>query len=784
MTSLKALLWFALAVLLASYAALLLRNGALNIDSNVLSLLPATEADPAVEQAFSNFSEQSTRSMVFLVVSADKTRAVAATDELGASLQALPGIAQVQWRNAATAQQDAARFYFDQRHHLLSRADAALLRAGDYQAFSDNSLSLALAPFAGELISLLPTDPFLLSYRAGSAGAVASGGKLLPDNGYLIANEEGKYHVLLRAELAQSPFNQELQQQLTSMLAVLEQRWLEGAESIQLLRMGAVFHAAYAYETASREIGLIGGCSFLLIVVLLVASFRSGWPVVMVTVALGFGIACGFIAVRLWFGEVHLLTLVFGSSLIGVAEDYAFHYFVIDDENSGEKRMARIFPPITTGLLSSVLGYAVLLLTPFPGLQQMAVFCICGLTGAWLTVIWLFPFIRLHNQNSQGMLRLCRLLLARLSGRTARRVFYATLPILVGTPLYLYLQGSTVDDVRSFQAQNAGLLAQQQAMEQVLAIPSSNQFYLVRGENEEELLANVETVQRQLDALVEQQVIDSYLSISDTLPSRARQDENHALLARLYDSAAADELVEAGVLSPEQLNAARAAFEQDVQTYLLPEQWLASLPGREYAYLWLRGDASDEAAPAHAALVALNGINTPEQLRDIEVNGELKGVFIDKVSTINQLLAVYRQNLSILICVAFAVIFALLWWRYDFRKAAFIASAPVIAIAASIAGMALLGEPFSLFSILSLFIIIGLGMDFGIFFAEEDELDPATLLAVLMSGLTTIFSFGMLSLSATAVIHSFGLSMLLGIGITLLLSPVIGNLIVKRTAQV
>nr|WP_072599089.1 hypothetical protein [Vibrio vulnificus] len=56
------------------------------------------------------------------------------------------------------------------------------------------------------------------------------------------------------------------------------------------------------------------------------------------------------------------------------------------------------------------------------------------------------------------------------------------------------------------------------------------------------------------------------------------------------------------------------------------------------------------------------------------------------------------------------------------------------------------------------------------FFAEQQG-SHSTLLAVTLSAITTLLSFGLLALSATHAIHSFGLTVLSGIFVAWLLAP-------------
>ena len=47
------------------------------------------------------------------------------------------------------------------------------------------------------------------------------------------------------------------------------------------------------------------------------------------------------------------------------------------------------------------------------------------------------------------------------------------------------------------------------------------------------------------------------------------------------------------------------------------------------------------------------------------------------------------------------------------------------------------------------------------------------MLALALSAITTILSFGLLSLSSTPAVHYFGLTVLVGITVSFLLSPIV-----------
>jgi predicted exporter len=113
----------------------------------------------------------------------------------------------------------------------------------------------------------------------------------------------------------------------------------------------------------------------------------------------------------------------------------------------------------------------------------------------------------------------------------------------------------------------------------------------------------------------------------------------------------------------------------------------------------------------------------------------------------------------------------LLLLRYGPRGALGVVAVPLGAAAICFGALGFLAEPISLFNIMALLLILGIGVDYGIFFREAGEMSTPTLLAVAMSTMTTVLAFGLLAVSATAAVHAFGITLLIGITAAFFLSP-------------
>jgi predicted exporter len=150
----------------------------------------------------------------------------------------------------------------------------------------------------------------------------------------------------------------------------------------------------------------------------------------------------------------------------------------------------------------------------------------------------------------------------------------------------------------------------------------------------------------------------------------------------------------------------------------------------------------------------------------------LQGVeWVDKVGEISSLLADYRRYMSWVVLVSYLGVYLLLFPRY--RGRAWRAVAPIgLASVATLALFGAAGVSLQLFHVLALMLLLGIGVDYGIFFQEHPLWrDPTAWLATVLSALSTQLSFGLLGLSQTPALRAFGLTMLIGIATVALIVP-------------
>jgi predicted exporter len=319
------------------------------------------------------------------------------------------------------------------------------------------------------------------------------------------------------------------------------------------------------------------------------------------------------------------------------------------------------------------------------------------------------------------------------------------------------------DDVRGLVRIDPSLLAQQQAIANVLEVPSPAQFYILEAQDEESLLVTMERLTAQLDELVASGRLGGYQAPSQWVPSLERQRENRARVGAALESPGGPLsrlAVETG-LDPAPLIAAA----QSAPLLTVPA-WLASPASAPLRPLWL---GSVTRGPGASAIVLLKGLSDPKTSQALAAIA-LPGVrYIDKPAQISALLRAEGARLTWLLVIAYAITALVLVRRYGARSWRVLAPT-LAATVLTLALHGLIGAPVQMITLIALFLLLGMGVDYGIFLAERPE-DGRMFVSISLSALCTVLSFGLLAFSSTPALHAFGLATLAGTILVWLMAP-------------
>lgn len=739
------------------------------INSSVMALLPQDEAsglDPVWQEQLSHRLD---RQLFWLISLPAGERGESAALWWYQALHELPALQSIQGPNAV----DVAawrHFLHDFRYQRLDAASQQRLAQGP-AVWSQWVLGQVYSPFAGVGPAEWQADPLLLT-RAAVQGQ--NTGPLRLHNGWLVSHDvsTGRDWYLLRAELQGSAFDLRGGRALAARLQELSTELQSRFPGSQLLRRGTLYYSDHAAELAKADISTIGLGSLFGILLLIWWVFRGLRPLWLCMLPLAVGMVSGLLAVLLCFGQIHLFTLVISSSLIGISDDYSLHYLserrLHGREESPLATALRLRQPLLLALITTLFAYLLLWLAPFPGLQQMAVFSLAGLIGSFISVFVWFPF--LVGTMTERPLPLRTLMLRWLQGWQRSRLLRQALPVLLLAVSAVGLSRLVVDDdIRRLQPLPQVLQAEDQQLAHLTGQSSQLTGFLVLGADGEQTLQRLEALGPILASLQGEGVIDGYRLLSDSLPSQARQEATHAALSALQPQVVS-RLQQAG------LTMKAATLTVPPLQPLRAESWLRSPVSEGMRLLWLT-DSQGQVA----VLVPVNGVHDGARLQS--ATAHLQGVhWQDKRQSWSDLFARYRLLLGLFLGLGALLTAGLLWHKLGRAMTLRILLGNGIALALATAALGFTGLPFTLFSLLALSLVFGIGIDYGLFFAHSSQPGDggagaaqerlvATLLAVLLANLTTQLAFGLLALSHTPAIASFGLVLSVGVFVSFLLAP-------------
>lgn len=649
-----------------------------------------------------------------------------------------------------------------EERQVLIRSRYLLSRTVGADTFSADSLHFALeqrlddlrSPLAPMIKDYIPSDPtgeflgILQSWSGWEAPARHRGVWMSAD----------RHRALLVVETKAAGFDADAQEAIQQDIRASFQHVLnESSPSARLLMSGPGVFAVEIQRTIEREVWWLSTVAATLVFLFLYVSYRSLTLVLLSLIPLSSGILAGMVAVNSWFGFVHGITLGFGITLLGVVDDYPIHLFShLSQRDTAQATMRGIWPTMRLGVLTTAIGFSSLLLAGFPTLAQLGLFALAGLGTAVLVTRWVLPvcipagFVPREIQSDlPGMM--AHLSKAKVVVPVA--VVLATIVLIWSdTPLW-------EEDLAKISPVSEEKKQLDQQLRGDIGAPDVRDLLVIEAATQEDLLQRSEAVMPKLDRLRDAGTLAGYDLVSRYVPSQRVQRQRQQALPE--PALLEDRLREAvkglpfapGLFAPflAGIEAARSqplvdrASFQGMSLGLKIEALMVEHHGRWLAVSPLRGVADRQGLKATVAGW-----------------GEAGVAYVDLKEESNRLMIEYRDRTVRLLgwgAVAIAVALGIglkslpQLWRV---------LVPIVAGLILVTGIVnLSGESLSLFHVATFLLVIGLGLDYALFFNRPDDQGEErrrTVFGLLVCSTTTILVFGVLAFSKIPVLHAIGLT--------------------------
>jgi len=544
-----------------------------------------------------------------------------------------------------------------------------------------------------------------------------------------------------------------------------------------VLERSSVHRFAVASERDGREdLAWISNLSLLAVGALFLAIFRHPRYLLASLLPLAAGAVIATAVGLLVFGELHVITLVFGSTLIGVCIDYPIHFLthhtLAPHPGGASRSLDSIWPALLLGALTTIAGFMGLAGSDFPGVREIGVFAASGIVGALLCTRILMPLCvpdvptatRVQVRLAAGLGRL----LERLSQR--RGALAGMLAVLALVAVAGLLRAPWDDDLYALgRPSDPSWQIEDARVRSLVARMDSGRFIVASGPDEQAALRANDEVFRRLEAARTRGELQDFQSLHPFLASAELQQRNVAVLMGAGDVADRLERAfrEAGFRAD-----AFAAFRQGLASGAPEPLQYADLAGSPLGVLVapFRVQLGDQVA----FLTFLRGVGDAALLG--QSLSDLGGVYyFDQKSFLAGLYTEYRARVMLLVPVGLLVVLGILCAHFRSLRTAVATLLPAVVSAGAAVGLlGLAGVSINLLHVLAILLVLSMGEDYAIFLVTTGD-DPqhraAAMLSLCYACASTCLSFGLLAFSSFPALQALGAVTGLGVLLSLLTAP-------------
>lgn len=602
---------------------------------------------------------------------------------------------------------DAINKLSEHKNSFLSTEYRNLLQKGEFKPITNKAVTTISSSFVPNILSLTE-DPFLLATNY-LKELKSTNTNWENRDVFLWQYNAPNHYILISANIDVSN-TKNLVKNVRSISETLRKY---NNKNAQVFISGIPVHTANMTQTSKLQLSVFSLVAIIAAILLNLLLFRKITTLIPVILSMTLGFITGSTVLFLCFPQPHILTFVFGVTLIGLGIDYSFHF--INALNNKDSK--NVYTNILHSFLTTFVCFLPLMFSGLSLLQQISVFTLSGLTSIYIGWLVFAPQKINIVKSSVAMPK-------AVSKKYRPVVIIALIIAILATLPFM----KTQNNMSQLYRPNSELL-QSETLLQNLNGDGTSQFLLMRGKNLDDVLTTSEKIKDESGYFVD---------LSTIIPSKERQVENQNLIRLLYKSEAKKIRHELGLRTTPKFIDTPIIKLSDIKD----NKNLADLLDK----FMFNGDK-------YVYLIA----NVPQNFKLNNPNA----IIISPTKQITTLMEAYSHESYRLLTICTIALVLLLMALYG--KKAFIYLTPsILAVGLTAATLTWFNQPITFFHLLSLFIVIGLTLDYSIF--HINAIDKHEIKPVLFSFLTSLVGFGILGFASFFLIHSMGVT--LGLGLT------------------
>lgn len=505
---------------------------------------------------------------------------------------------------------------------------------------------------------------------------------------------------------------------------------------------------AYSRTNGEREGLILGSLSLVLSLMFLFFAFRN-FKVLWLFWVAGFGFLSGLGFSILILGEIHILVLVVGTSLIGLMLDFSACYLGFSANSTIKKSSIKeILPSFILALFISSFGYLLFLFSPMNFLHQIAIFSVFALLGAFVCSYFLLPNL-LDNSRLKSFKFIDQILINLenfglfLAKIFSKKSFKFGLFLIFLGSVFVILNSNFSDNIKNYNQASKELLEESNLVLKLTNDSVDFKFISVKRQSQKALISELLA----LNLISNYISLDKFFNDEDTQKKLKNDFETLVKKPEIIEFYAKfgidlkSKFDETGRLKTYSDNELMEKFDDFVPFFKNPNLIMVKNPilNDEFYQILSKFDAN----------------------------------YHDAISSINQGFTQIKLSAIYIKIFGFLFMFFVLILAINFKNALALTSC-LLFISSLVFAFFVLVDEANIFVIFGLILGSAVGLDYMIF-AIKNASVSAKIFGILTACLTSVFSFLALGFSQTKAISSFGLSVSLSLILTFIFSLYLAN---------
>jgi predicted exporter/SAM-dependent methyltransferase len=487
-----------------------------------------------------------------------------------------------------------------------------------------------------------------------------------------------------------------------------------------------------------------------------------------------------------FFPALSILAVSFGGAIMAFTVDLGIAYLLFLDrplETSGKRAAREVQSAEILAALTTIGAFLLLLMSRFTVLAEIGLFSALGVTVAFLFVHWVFPRI---FPVMPPALKIRNLWL----GRALDKVVLSGGKVGISAALLFVVMLCFARpvfhvDIHAMNSLSEETLAADRAFRAVWGDLTSRVYLMTEGRNLQELQAKSDRLAGMLKEDAKRGKIGAGFALSDLFPGEDLARRHAADWQAFWTPRRAADLKRELSQASREMGFAPVAFRAFTDALSGPPPADAAIPEQFTGFL---GVAAGKSSWVQVSIVTPGPDYDAESFFARYAAPELAGVFDAGLfgKRLGEVLVSIFTEIAVISGLGIIVVVFLFF--LDWRLSLIVLAPVAFALVCTLGSLKLLGRPLDIPGIMLWIVIMGMGIDYGIYYVcayqrYPDERHPSMGLirqAMFLSGATTLIGFGVLAAAQHAVLKSIGMTSLLGIAYSLLGAFLIVPPLVKR----